>query len=40
MFISEEVNEIVVELVRLIGGIVFDVYEGNMIIMYRGKNYV
>ncbi|KAH9288353.1 hypothetical protein KI387_032470, partial [Taxus chinensis] len=38
-FTPDEVREIAIELARLTGGIVLDVYEGNTIIMYRGKNY-
>lgn len=38
-FSPEEVNEIAVELARLSGGIVLDIQEENIIIMYRGKNY-
>lgn len=38
-FSSEEVKEIAVELARLSGGIVLDIQEENIIIMYRGKNY-
>lgn len=38
-FSPEEIKEIAVELARLTGGIVLDIYEENTIIMYRGKNY-
>lgn len=38
-FSPEEVKEIAVELARLSGGIVLDIQEENIIIMYRGKNY-
>lgn len=38
-FTPEEVKEIASELARLSGGIVLDIQEGNIIIMYRGKNY-
>lgn len=38
-FTPDEVREIAAELVRLTGGIVLDIFEGNTIIMYRGKNY-
>ncbi|KAI4300891.1 hypothetical protein L6164_034218 [Bauhinia variegata] len=35
----EEVKEIASELARLTGGIMLDIHEDNLIIMYRGKNY-
>lgn len=38
-FTPDEVREIAGELARLTGGIVLDIYEGNTIMMYRGKNY-
>lgn len=38
-FTPDEVREIAAELVRLTGGIVLDIFEGNTIIMYRGRNY-
>ncbi|XP_057965228.1 uncharacterized CRM domain-containing protein At3g25440, chloroplastic isoform X2 [Malania oleifera] len=38
-FSHEEVKEIAAELARLSGGIVLDIHEKNIIIMYRGKNY-
>lgn len=38
-FSPEEVKEIAVDLARLSGGIVLDIQEENIIIMYRGKNY-
>ncbi|KZV36749.1 hypothetical protein F511_39294 [Dorcoceras hygrometricum] len=38
-FSPEEVKEIAAELARLSGGIVLDIQEENIIIMYRGKNY-
>ncbi|XP_073118810.1 uncharacterized CRM domain-containing protein At3g25440, chloroplastic-like [Henckelia pumila] len=38
-FSPEEVKEIAVELATLSGGIVLDIQEENIIIMYRGKNY-
>lgn len=38
-FSPEEVREIAAELARLSGGIVLDIEDDNIIIMYRGKNY-
>lgn len=38
-FTPDEVRDIAGELARLTGGIVLDIYEGNTILMYRGKNY-
>ncbi|KAI3745133.1 hypothetical protein L1987_58236 [Smallanthus sonchifolius] len=38
-FTPDEVKEMAVELARLSGGIVLDVYNDDTIIMYRGKNY-
>lgn len=38
-FTPDEVKEMAVELARLSGGIVLDVYNNDTIIMYRGKNY-
>ncbi|KAI7729131.1 hypothetical protein M8C21_005473 [Ambrosia artemisiifolia] len=38
-FTPEEVKDMAVELARLTGGIVLDIYNDDTIIMYRGKNY-